>query len=75
MFIGSVGMGVLNKCYLRFPRAFWPHDADWLEYVSDPHGEWTENGVSFQRVAELPDRRGSTLLIAAVKSRLGIFSR
>lgn len=51
--IAKLGMGVLNKCYLRFPRAFWPHDADWLEYVSDPHGEWTE-WVSFQRVAQLP---------------------
>ena len=51
--IAKLGMGVLNKCYLRFPRAFWPHDVDWLEYVSAQHGEWTQ-WVSFQRTAQVP---------------------
>jgi monoamine oxidase len=51
--IEKLGMGVLNKCYLRFPRAFWPHDVDWLGYVSAQHGDWTE-WVSFQRVAKVP---------------------
>lgn len=51
--IAKLGMGVLNKCYLHFPRAFWPHDVDWLEYVSAQHGEWTE-WVSFQRAAQVP---------------------
>lgn len=51
--IAKLGMGVLNKCYLRFPRAFWPQDVDWLEYVPAQHGEWTE-WVSFQRVANVP---------------------
>ena len=51
--ITKLGMGVLNKCYLRFPRAFWPHDVDWLEYVSPQHGEWTQ-WVSFQRAAQVP---------------------
>lgn len=51
--IAKLGMGVLNKCYLRFPRAFWPHDVDWLEYVSAEHGMWTE-WVSFQRAAQVP---------------------
>lgn len=51
--IARLGMGVLNKCYLRFPRAFWPQDVDWLEYVSAQHGEWTE-WVSFQRVSQAP---------------------
>lgn len=40
--IRTLGMGVLNKCYLRFDRAFWPDDVDWLEYISPRHGEWTE---------------------------------
>jgi monoamine oxidase len=40
--IAKLGMGVLNKCYLRFAKAFWPADVDWLEYMSKPHGEWTE---------------------------------
>lgn len=51
--INKLGMGVLNKCYLRFPYAFWPSSADWLEYIPEQHGEWTE-WVSFQRAAQLP---------------------
>lgn len=51
--ISKLGMGVLNKCYLRFERAFWPEEMDWLEYVAAKHGEWTE-WVSFQRVVKIP---------------------
>ncbi|MBD2424876.1 FAD-dependent oxidoreductase [Phormidium sp. FACHB-1136] len=51
--IARLGMGVLNKCYLRFEAAFWPTDVDWLEYISANHGEWAE-WVSFQRVANQP---------------------
>ncbi len=51
--IARLGMGVLNKCYLRFEEAFWPTDVDWLEYVSANPGEWAE-WVSFQRVAQQP---------------------
>ena len=51
--IAKLGMGVLNKCYLRFARAFWPPDVDWLEYIAARHGEWTE-WVSLQRAANLP---------------------
>ena len=51
--ISALGMGVLNKCYLRFERAFWPADVDWLEYIPPRHGEWTE-WVSFQRAAGKP---------------------
>lgn len=40
--IAKLGMGVLNKCYLRFPDIFWSADVDWLEYISASHGEWTE---------------------------------
>lgn len=51
--IATLGMGVLNKCYLRFPEAFWPADVDWLEYIPARHGEWTE-WVSFKRAADSP---------------------
>jgi len=51
--IAKLKMGVLNKCYLRFPYAFWPSNVDWLEYISARHGEWTE-WVSFKRVANQP---------------------
>lgn len=40
--ISKLGMGVLNKCYLRFPRAFWPQDVDWIEHVAAQRGEWSE---------------------------------
>lgn len=51
--ISKLGMGVLNKCYLRFPEVFWPDDVDWLEYIPEKHGEWTE-WVSFARAAGQP---------------------
>ena len=51
--IAKLGMGVLNKCYLQFPYAFWPSDIDWLGYIAERHGEWTE-WVSFERTANQP---------------------
>lgn len=51
--IAKLGMGVLNKCYLRFQEAFWPDDVDWLESISARPGEWT-GWVSFKRVAKWP---------------------
>jgi len=51
--IARLGMGVLNKCYLRFPEVFWPADVDWLEHIPAEPGVWTE-WVSFQRVAKQP---------------------
>ena len=40
--ISRLGIGVLNKCYLRFPRVFWPDTVDWLEQISAPPGLWAE---------------------------------
>lgn len=51
--IAGLGMGVLDKCYLRFPEVFWPDDVDWIEYVPETHGAWVE-WVSFARVAGKP---------------------
>ena len=51
--IAKLKMGVLNKCYLRFPTVFWPNNVDWIEYISAQHGEWAE-WVSFKRVANQP---------------------
>ncbi|MBP2055592.1 monoamine oxidase [Streptomyces griseochromogenes] len=41
--IDKLGMGVLNKCYLRFPEVFWP-DTDWMTYVPnvDEYGQWEQ---------------------------------
>jgi monoamine oxidase len=51
--ISKLGVGVLNKCYLRFEEPFWPKDVDWLEYVSAKPGEWTQ-WVSFWHAAKQP---------------------
>lgn len=39
--IKRIGMGLLNKCYLRFPYAFWPKDLDWLGYLNQEAGYWS----------------------------------
>lgn len=41
--IDKLGMGVLNKCYLRFPTVFWP-DTDWMTYIPelDKYGRWEQ---------------------------------
>jgi monoamine oxidase len=51
--IQALGMGVLNKCYLRFEKTFWPADVDWLEHVEGVGQGWTQ-WVSFVRAAGLP---------------------
>ncbi|WP_322813957.1 NAD(P)/FAD-dependent oxidoreductase [Chloroflexus sp.] len=51
--IAKIGMGVLNKCYLRFEEAFWSADNDWIEYISPTHGEWIE-WINFLRIAQKP---------------------
>jgi len=40
--IQALGMGLLNKCFLRFPRVFWPADRDWLESIGPVPGLWGE---------------------------------
>ncbi|MBV1777253.1 FAD-dependent oxidoreductase [Burkholderiaceae bacterium DAT-1] len=53
--IDKLGMGVLNKCYLRFPTVFWDGDADWIEHTpkSGQYGRWAE-WVSFVRPSGQP---------------------
>ena len=51
--ITKLGMGVLDKCYLRFASAFWPTNVDWIEYIPATHGEWTE-WVSFTKATGKP---------------------
>lgn len=51
--IKSLGMGVLNKCYLRFARAFWPTDVDWIEKIPVVRNEWTE-WLSYTHAEQLP---------------------
>lgn len=63
--IASLGMGLLNKCYLRFPDAFWPEDIDWLEYIPPVRGEWSE-WVSFTKATGKPVLLGFLAADAAI---------
>jgi monoamine oxidase len=40
--INSLGMGVLNKLYLRFPSRFWTKNYAWIERISPKKGQWSE---------------------------------
>lgn len=40
--IDGLGMGLLNKCWLRFDRIVWPEDVDWLGWVGPQDGHWAE---------------------------------
>lgn len=40
--INRLGMGLLNKVYLRFPHVFWDKDADLLGYVGPQRGYFAE---------------------------------
>lgn len=53
--INKLGMGLLNKCYLRFPQVFWNPNADWVGYVPDStkYGQWAK-WVSFVRPTGQP---------------------
>lgn len=51
--IRALGMGLLNKHWLRFDRVRWPRDHDWHEYLSARKGEWSE-WVSLAKVKETP---------------------
>jgi monoamine oxidase len=51
--IKALGMGILNKCYLRFPKVFWPKKVDWIEQVPTERGLWSE-WVNIFRVNQLP---------------------
>ena len=38
--IAALGMGLLNKLYLRFPSVFWDQEAGWINYLAPEKGEW-----------------------------------
>lgn len=39
---GNLGMGLLNKVYLRFPEVFWDAESDLIGYIAPNKGEWAE---------------------------------
>jgi monoamine oxidase len=40
--ISRLNMGVLNKCYLKFPTVFWDEESHLLGYISEEKGHWCE---------------------------------
>ncbi|MGQ0567854.1 MAG: flavin monoamine oxidase family protein [Gemmobacter sp.] len=40
--INTLGMGLLNKCVLRFDRAFWPADLDWIDFLGPVENLWAD---------------------------------
>ncbi len=40
--IDSLGVGLLNKCVLRFDHAFWPKDQDWIDFLGPVETLWAD---------------------------------
>ncbi|MBL9050779.1 MAG: FAD-dependent oxidoreductase [Tabrizicola sp.] len=51
--IDTLGMGLLNKCWLRFDRVAWDPDVDWIEWLGPKDGHWAQ-WVSLARAAKAP---------------------
>lgn len=51
--IETLGMGVLNKCWLRYERVAWPEDVDWIEWLGPSAGAWAQ-WVSLAQVTGAP---------------------
>ena len=50
--VSRLGVGVLNKCYLRFPETFWA-DTDWLGFVPRAEGQWAQ-WINAERISGAP---------------------
>jgi monoamine oxidase len=51
--IDSLGMGVLNKCWLCFDRIAWDDSVDWIEWLGPRDGHWSQ-WVSLARTTRDP---------------------
>jgi monoamine oxidase len=51
--IAGLRMGLLNKCWLRFDRVYWPDDVDWIGWLGPRAGYWGE-WVSLARTLGAP---------------------
>ncbi len=40
--IDRLGMGVLNKVYLKFPETFWDEEVETISYIGEVLGEWCD---------------------------------
>ncbi len=85
--IQGLGVGVLNKLALRFPKAFWPPDADFLGRLSDGPGAlpvllngraWSDAPIltafsGGDRARELERRPDAVITAEALRGLRGIF--
>ena len=51
--INGLGIGLLNKCWLRFDRVAWPDNVDWIGWLGPDPGFWGE-WVSLARAVRAP---------------------
>lgn len=51
--IDGLGLGLLNKCWLRFDRVRWPGDVDWIGWLGPRAGYWGE-WLSLARALRAP---------------------
>ncbi|MCC6905091.1 MAG: FAD-dependent oxidoreductase [Anaerolineae bacterium] len=51
--IACMGMGVLNKVYLRFDTVFWDQESHFIGYIPERKGEWAE-WLNIYRYTQLP---------------------
>lgn len=51
--IDGLGMGLLNKCWLRFDRIAWDDTVDWVEWLAPRDGYWSQ-WVSLGRALGAP---------------------
>ncbi len=49
----NLGMGLLNKCWLRFDRIAWDASADWIEWLGPRDGHFSQ-WVSLSRATDTP---------------------
>jgi monoamine oxidase len=51
--IETLGMGLLDKCWLRFDRIAWDDSVDWIEWLGPRDGHWAQ-WVSLGRSVQAP---------------------
>ncbi len=51
--IDTLGMGLLNKCTLRFDRIAWDDSEDWIEWLSPRESYWAQ-WLSHSRALQVP---------------------
>ena len=51
--IDGLGIGLLNKCVLRFDRVFWPPEVDWIDFLGPTETLWSD-WTSYLRATGYP---------------------